>query len=283
MKKSIVHIVNSQAVRMGDVAIGQPIPQDILEEVSPFILLHHAAPKYLSANGSSFFVPPHPHRGFEPVTFVFQGEVEHKDSLGNESVVKAGGVQWITAGKGVIHSEGNPKSFIEKGGNMEIIQLWINLPAALKMTPPNYQAFDPEEIPQIIQQNSKINIISGKMAGHHGPIQSLTDITAITVEMECDGQAIIELPSNKNALIFQLNGDTHINGTGVGSQQLIQLSQEGTKIEIDATSPSKLLILAGAPIHEPKSMWGPYVMNTQSEIMQALHDYETGKMGYLAE
>ncbi len=282
MKKSIVQIVNSQTVRMGNVKIGQPIPQGILEEVNPFVLLHHATPKTMTANGPGFFVPPHPHRGFEPVTFVFQGEVEHKDSLGNESIVKAGGVQWITAGSGIIHSEGNPKSFIEKGGTLEIIQLWINLPSSLKMTTPNYQAFDTENIPSIVQHKSRINIISGEQNKLTGPIKSLTGITAFTVELEPEGISTFTLPEGHNALAYQLNGDTLFNGNAMQAKQLLQLSPEGTEIEIKASKTSKLLVLAGAPIKEPKSMWGPYVMNTQTEIMQALRDYETGKMGYLA-
>ncbi len=282
MKKSIVQIVNSQPVRMGDVIIGQPIPQGILEEVNPFILLHHAEPKEISAHGPGFFVPPHPHRGFEPVTFVFQGEVEHKDSLGNESVIKGGGVQWITSGRGIIHSEGNPKSFIEKGGTMEIIQLWINLPAALKMSPPNYQAFDKEEIPSITQNQSEANIISGTMNGQKGPINSPTNITAITALIQQGGTSAITLPENHNALVYVLNGTGTVNGQNFSKQQLLQLSAEGKELEIEATQSTKLLVLAGEPIDEKKSMWGPYVMNTQTEIMEALRDYEQGKMGFLA-
>lgn len=282
MKKSIVKIVNSQPVRMGDVIIGQPIPQGDLDEVNPFILLHHAEPKEITAHGPGFFVPPHPHRGFEPVTFVFQGEVEHKDSLGNESVIKGGGVQWITSGRGIIHSEGNPKSFIERGGTMEIIQLWINLPASLKMSPPNYQAFDQEEIPSIAQNKSAVNIISGQMDGHQGPINSLTNITAITALIQEGGTSAISLPENQNGLVYVLNGTGTVNGQEFYKQQLIQLSLEGSELEIEATQDSKLLVLAGKPIHEKKSMWGPYVMNTQTEIMQALRDYEQGKMGFLA-
>ena len=282
MKKSIVKIVNNQQVRMGDIQIGQPIPQNSLEEVGPFILLHHAEPKNISAHGSGFYVPPHPHRGFEPVTFVFQGEVEHKDSRGNESVVKGGGVQWITAGAGIIHSEGNPKSFIETGGTMEIIQLWINLPASLKMTTPNYQAFDKDQIPSIEQTNSQINIVSGELDGLKGPIQSLTDITAFTVELNTDGKAQFPLPENKNGLIYLLGGNVTINEQEVKAQQLLQLSTEGSDIEISATAPSKLLVLAGEAIDEPKAAWGPYVMNTQTEIMEALRDFEMGKMGFLA-
>ena len=282
MKKSIVKIVNNQPVQMGNVIIGQPIPQGILDEVNPFILLHHAEPKEISAHGPGFFVPPHPHRGFEPVTFVFQGEVEHKDSLGNESVIKGGGVQWITSGRGIIHSEGNPKSFIETGGTMEIIQLWINLPAALKMSPPNYQAFDKEEIPRITQDQSEVNIISGSMNGQQGPINSPTNITAITALIQEGGTSAITLPENHNGLVYVLNGTGTVNGQNFSNHQLIQLSSEGTELEIEATQSTKLLILAGEPIQEKKSMWGPYVMNTQTEIMEALRDYEQGKMGFLA-
>jgi redox-sensitive bicupin YhaK (pirin superfamily) len=282
MKKTILKIVDSQPVRMGHIEIGQPIPQGTLDEVSPFILLHHAEPRVIPPGGPAFDVAPHPHRGFEPVTFVFQGEVEHRDSRGNHGIVGTGGVQWITAGMGIIHSESSSQSFIDTGGNLEIIQVWINLPKALKMVQPNYQMFNKTEIPVIEQTKGKINVISGNVGSTHGPIQSLTHITALTVEMQANGKVSFDLPENHNGVIYQLSGDTNVNGTSLKSMQLLQLDSSGTQVEILSDTNSKLLVLSGNPIDEPKKMWGPYVMNTQTEIMEALRDYDMGKMGFLA-
>lgn len=281
MKKSIERIVNNQTVWMGQTKIGQPLPQAELDEISPFILLHHAAPEEIPPGGPAFEVAPHPHRGFEPITFVFQGEVEHRDSRGNEAVVKGGGVQWITSGMGIIHSEGVPKSFIETGGTLEIVQLWINLPKALKMVQPNYQMFNREDIPVIEQTHSKINVISGKINGSTGPIRSLTNITAATIEMQVQGKVQFDLPEGENGAIYQLSGSSHINGQQVGNMQLVQLGTNGSEVEIESDTESKLLVLSGQSIDEPKKMWGPYVMNTQTEIMEALRDYDMGKMGFL--
>lgn len=281
MKKSIVRIVNNQTVWMGQTEIGQPIPQTELDEISPFILLHHAAPEEIPPGGPAFEVAPHPHRGFEPVTFVFQGEVEHRDSRENHAIVKAGGVQWITSGMGIIHSESAPKSFVKTGGTLEMIQLWINLPKALKMVQPNYQMFNREDIPVIEQTNSKINVISGKINGSTGPIKSLTNITAATIEMQAQGKAHFDFPDGENGAIYQLSGESKINGHRIADMQLVQLDTNGSEIEIESYTESKLLVLSGKPIDEPKKMWGPYVMNTQTEIMEALRDYDMGKMGFL--
>ena len=182
---------------------------------------------------------------------------------------------------GIIHSEGSPKSFIDTGGNLEIVQLWINLPKSLKMVQPNYQMFNASHIPVEEQNGSKINVISGNIGNVYGPVRSLTNITALTVEMQKNGNVIFDLPEGQNSLIYQLSGKSSINDTQLSAMQLLQLSTNGTQIEIHSESASKFLVLSGNQIDEPKKMWGPYVMNTQTEIMEALRDYDMGKMGFL--
>ena len=182
--KKIKNVIKSQEVMMGPIKLQQPLPNADLEQIDPFILIHHAGPKMQLPGGKSVMeVGAHPHRGFEPVSFIFKGSIEHKDSRGNHSIIDAGGVQWMTAGMGILHSEGPPKTFIEKGGEYEMIQLWINLPKHLKMVQPNYQGFQKEDIPTFVDQDGKVklNIVSGTFQGLKGPIDSLTKITAYTL------------------------------------------------------------------------------------------------------
>ncbi|MTI30581.1 pirin family protein [Xanthovirga aplysinae] len=281
MRKTIKQIITSQDVMMGKARIGQPLPSKQVETIDPFILLHHAGPKNYPAGNEIFDVAPHPHRGFEPITFIFKGEVEHKDSLGNHKVVGQRGVQWITAGRGIIHSEGAPKTFQEKGGDFELIQLWANLPKNLKMTPPNYQAFTGEEIPFIKENNYRVNVISGNYKNVKGPIKSLTEITALTIELDKNGKVFFDFPSDKNTLLYQLHGNTTINEKQIGNKQLVEFEGEGNEIEVKAQEKSLILLLAGKPNQEPISQYGPFVMNTQTEVLEAMRDYQNGKMGFL--
>lgn len=266
---------------MGNIKIGQPMPSSTIEQISPFILLHHGAPKVVQPGSPGIDVAPHPHRGFEPVSFIFKGEVEHHDSMGNINVVKDGGVQWLTAGSGMMHSEGPSREFQENGGEFEMIQLWINLPSHLKMTPPNYQAYDRENIPFMQENGVRTNVVSGSFQGLKGPINSLTEVTALTMEFDAGGKTEFALPENQNLLVYHLHGDASVNGTRLSDQQLVEFEQGGSGITIEASEESLFLVLAGRPIEEPMAQYGPFVMNTQTEILHALRDHEMGKMGFL--
>ena len=281
MKKQVKNIIDSEQVMMGNHQLGQPIPSEALHQISPFILLHHGAPHDFEAGGKGIDVPPHPHRGFEPVTFLFSGEIEHNDSRGNNSVIKSGGVQWMTAGMGIIHSEGTPSSFNEKGGTFEMIQLWINLPAKLKMVEPRYQGFQREDIPFYGENGVRVNVVAGEMGGLKGPVDSLTDVTALTIEIEKGASVELDYKVGQNVLLYLLHGKAKVNGAGISDQQLVEFENEGTEVEIRADEKSLFLIVAGDPIDEPMAQYGPYVMNTQTEIMEAMRDYQMGKMGVL--
>jgi hypothetical protein len=275
MKRKVNKVVNSRDVMMGDIRIGQPLPANELEQISPFILLHHGAPKKFEPGEAAIEVAPHPHRGFEPVTFIFKGEIEHHDSRGNHNIVRDGGVQWLTAGMGIIHSEKGSKAFQEKGGVFEMIQLWINLPKKLKMVQPNYQAFQRDAIPFYEEKNSRINVISGEIKGLKGPFKSLTNVIALTVEMEPGGEVTFDIPESRNILLYQLHGN-------IGDKQLVEFEKKGTEVTVVAENETLILLLAGDPIVEPMVQHGPFVMNTQTEIMEAMRDYQTGKMGFLS-
>lgn len=281
--RSIEKIVTAEDVMMGQFRISQPLPVKELRQVDPFLLLHHAGPKHHNPGTKGLNVEAHPHTGFEPVTFVFNGEVEHRDSLGNESIIKSGGVQWITAGKGIVHSEKASAEFQKIGGEFEIIQLWINLPKALKKTDPRYFGYDVEDIPFYLSDDKKVrlNVVAGSYNNITGPVDSLTDITAYTAYMDEHSNLELEFKSNENVIFYVLNGHVVVGNSDIKDKQLAVFKRDDTQINIQSILKSKLLILAGNPFKEPVYHYGPFVLNSKDEVIDALNDYESGKMGFL--
>ncbi|WP_432411361.1 pirin family protein [Rasiella sp. SM2506] len=283
---SIKKIGRSDFVNMGPIQLRQPIPTSEIEMIDPFILLHHYGPYPINELNNPFDLGPHPHRGFEPVTFLIQGEQLHRDSLGNESVVKAGDVQWTTAGRGIMHAEGPTKEFVKKGGDLEGIQLWLNLPAAKKMMPAAYQHEKNEDFRVVTSKDEKvkIQIIAGELEDTYGRIATQTPVNAFMITASEGGRYEVAVPKNHHSLIYLIKGDVRINGNtdlALNENQLVWFEQNGEGFSIQATAQSTLLFLSGVPIDEKVTSWGPYVMNTQTEIMEALRDYKQGKMGFL--
>lgn len=286
-QRSIKTVTTSDFVNMGPIRLRQPIPTVGIDKVDPFILLHHYGPYKINTESNPFDLGPHPHRGFEPITFLLKGEQLHRDSLGNESVVKAGDVQWTTAGRGVIHAEGPTKAFVENGGELEGIQLWLNLPKSHKMMPANYQHVKNEEIPIIKSKDNKtiVRIVSGELEGKKGLIKTQTPVNSFMVDIEKRGEYFVNIHSSHQALVYLLDGEVLVNhGTTLmqDANQMIVFNNDGDGFTISANGQSKLLVLSGEPLNEPVANWGPYVMNTQTEIMEAMRDYQQGKMGFLA-
>ncbi len=286
MLKTIQHRTGSQLVNMGPIRLRQPIPNTNIEQVDPFLLLHHYGPYAISEFNNPFDLGPHPHRGFEPITLLFKGEQLHRDSLGNEMLVKAGDVQWTTAGRGIIHSEGPTKEFVEKGGELEGIQLWLNLPAKDKMMPAAYQHVKNNEIPVVQNENQSVTlkVIAGEQKGLRGRIKTQTEVNVFTVQSDANGIMEVLLPQNHESLVYLLDGEVLINNEALlkkGAVQMLTFNKDGSHIRLESKSKSNLLILSGEPINEKVAQYGPYVMNTQTEIMEAMRDFQKGKMGYL--
>ena len=285
--KTIAHKTGSPLVNMGPIRLRQPIPAEGIEQVDPFILLHHYGPYAISEFNNPFDLGPHPHRGFEPITLLFKGEQLHRDSLGNESIVKAGDVQWTTAGRGIIHAEGPTKEFVQKGGELEGIQLWLNLPAKDKMMPANYQHIKSEEMP-VVQNEQKsitLKVVAGELNGKKGLIKTQTPVNVYMVKTKTEGVMNITMPKDHNTLIYLLDGELMVNNEMTlkkGAAQMGIFNQDGTTFQFEARKESNVLILSGKPINEKMAQYGPYVMNTQTEIMEAMRDYQKGKMGYLS-
>ena len=287
MKLNTIKLTGDSAyVNMGPIKLRQPIPTPAISGIDPFILLHHYGPYKIEIGNNPFDLGPHPHRGFEPVTFLIEGEQLHRDSLGNESIVKAGDVQWTTAGRGIIHAEAPTKAFVEKGGILEGIQLWLNLPAEKKMIPANYQHVAKAEFKQVVSKDKKvtINVIAGALNGINGRIRTQTPVNAYMVDVLAQGTTTIAIPVEQQAFVYLLKGHVIINNTTqlkLGEKQLAQFNQDGQGFSVTGTTDSKLLVLSGVPFNEPVKTYGPYVMNTQTELMEAMRDYQMGKMGFL--
>jgi redox-sensitive bicupin YhaK (pirin superfamily) len=284
--RAIQKKVTSPLVNMGPIKLRQPLPTQGVENVDPFLLLHHYGPYAISEFNNPFDLGPHPHRGFEPITLLFKGEQLHRDSLGNEMVVKAGGVQWTTAGRGIIHSEAPTKEFVKKGGDLEGIQLWLNLPAKYKMMTPNYQHLEDAQIPKLFSDDKSIqlNIVAGHQQEIQGNITTQTPVNVFTGNALKSGSISIEIPEEHESLVYLLEGTIVVNDTDTlekGKDQMVTFKKEGKNVKITAHANSVFLILSGAPIKEKVTQYGPYVMNTQTEILEAMRDYQQGKMGHL--
>ena len=285
-QKTIQHKTGSPLVNMGPIRLRQPIPSPGIDQVDPFLLLHHYGPYAISEFNNPFDLGPHPHRGFEPITLLFKGEQLHRDSLGNEMLVKAGDVQWTTAGRGIIHAEGPTKEFVLKGGELEGIQLWLNLPAKNKMMPAAYQHIKSEDIPVLENEDKTIalKVVAGEQKDKKGLIKTQTSVNVFTVSSSGQGNMSIEIPKEHNSLIYLLDGEVLVNDQALlkkGAMQMITFNQDGDSINIESKKESNLLIISGDLINEKVAQYGPYVMNNQTEIMEAMRDFQQGKMGYL--
>ncbi len=285
--RTVSHLLYADQYDMGGMPIRQPFPTNNVENIDPFLLLHHAdvkVPKHIDPDHAG--VGPHPHRGFSPVTFIFKGGVHHRDSRGNDSVIYAGGAQWMNAGMGVIHSERPPKDIHEIGGRQEIIQLWINTPAAHKMDQPQYFPLSAGEAPENISEDGKVKtrIFSGEVLGKKGPIPSHAEVNAATIEFTKGGSVSIPLPADHHALIYLLDGKLNVRGYGLAEGlHAVLFKNDGEGIELEALEDTRVLLLSGKPLNEKIAQHGPFVMNNQTQILEAMRDYQMGKMGVLIE
>jgi len=253
-------------------------------EVNPFLMLDYAGPSHFEPSTRAHGVGQHPHRGFETVTIAYQGSVSHRDSAGNAGTIYPGDVQWMTAASGVVHEEMHAKEFSEKGGTFEMVQLWVNLPKAVKMSAPRYQGITKEQIPTVtLGANGQARIIAGELHGAKGPATTFTAINVFDLRLKANDPVKFALPDGHNAAVVLLQGDVVVNGAeGLkGAARIAVLSDEGEGISIEPREDSTLLILSGEPIDEPVASYGPFVMNTEEELKQAFLDYRTGKMGNL--
>jgi redox-sensitive bicupin YhaK (pirin superfamily) len=255
--------------------------QDLGKQMSPFLMLDYAGPADFPPTTDRKGVGSHPHRGFETVTIVYEGEVAHKDSTGQGGTIGPGDVQWMTAGSGILHEEFHSEDFAQSGGTLEMVQLWVNLPAKLKMTKPAYQAILNKQIPTIELKNDagQARIIAGEFDGHEGPAHTFTPMNVIDLKLK-KGSTSIPVPEGWNTSLVVLKGAVEA-GEGVVAKeaQMLMFSNQGQDIEINVLEDSIALLLSGEPINEPIVGYGPFVMNTKEEIAQAMQDFNSGSFG----
>ncbi|HTF91067.1 MAG TPA: pirin family protein [Planctomycetota bacterium] len=258
---------------------------DLGERISPFLLLDYAGPTQFGPRDTPRGVGEHPHRGFETVTIVYQGSVAHRDSAGNSGVIGPGDVQWMTAASGVVHEEFHEEKFTKQGGTMQMVQLWVNLPARDKMSAPKYQGITAKEIPEVALEGGagKVRVIAGQFRDARGPAKTFTALNVWDVRLGASSSVEFDLPRGHNAAVVVLEGSASANGSDpIEDAQMALLDAEGEHVSISATADSKLLLLSGDPLGEPVVSHGPFVMNTGEEIYQAIKDYQSGRMGRLA-
>ena len=257
---------------------------DLTEEISPFLLLDYAGPTSFPPTDRPRGVGEHPHRGFETVTIVYQGKVAHRDSAGNAGIIGPGDVQWMTAASGVVHEELHDQDWAKDGGTLQMIQLWVNLPKSSKMGAPRYQTLLNNDIPQthLGGAGGLIRVIAGDYEGLKGPAKTFTPVQLYDVRLPAGEQVVLTLPAGFNAGIFVLSGEVRVNQSQkVGEAGMALLDPDGTQVSLKATEETTVLVLSGEPIREPVARMGPFVMNSEEELVQAVNDYRAGNMGHL--
>ena len=256
-------------------------------ERSPFLLLDYAAPTTFGPNtGHRRGVGQHPHRGFETVTIVYDGEVEHRDSTGAGGVIGQGDVQWMTAGGGILHEEFHSEAYSRSGGPFEMVQLWVNLPARDKMTPAHYQGITDGQIPSVALPGDagRVRVIAGQFGDTRGPAETYSPINVLDVRLGAGQSAVLDQPEGWTTLVVVLDGAVLVNGSDNGGQvlraaEMATLSREGGGLTVEANDNAKLLVLSGEPIDEPVVGYGPFVMNSQQQIAEAINDFNSGRFG----
>jgi len=244
-------------------------------ELSPFLLLDHFGPAEFAPAEKRRGVGWHPHRGFETVTVLLEGEVEHEDTAGNGGRIGPGDVQWMTAGAGLLHKELHSEAMTRSGGRFHGVQLWVNLPAKFKMTPPRYQTLLARDIPVV----EGVRVIAGEFRGAKGPAQTFTPITLLDAHLKNESSLRLNLRDDYSAGLYVLEGKIAVNGEAAGAGELVVLDRKGDEVELRAQSDAIVFVMNGAPIDEPVTGYGPFVMNTPQEIQQAFADYQAGRLG----
>ncbi|GHA55154.1 pirin family protein [Pontibacter akesuensis] len=283
--RTVARILYADTVDMGGIPVRQPFPTQQVDRIDPFLLLHHHITQIPEGVGPHRTgVDPHPHRGFSPVTFVYRGGVHHRDSRGNNSTVYTGGTQWMNAGRGIMHSERPPHDILDHGGVQEIIQVWVNTPAAHKMDQPAYFPLHAENTPTANAEGVQVKIVAGEFQGVRGPIKTYTPLLALRLDLEAGASIAIPVPGEYNAFLYLLDGAVQVAGFGLveGLHQVV-FQNDGDGVTLTAKEQTRALLLAGKPLQEPVAANGPFVMNTETEVMQAMRDYRMGKMGILIE
>ena len=274
--KPVIAIHPAMRDDIGDLVTRRPVPGRGVSHIGAFLFLNHHGPQIYPPHNRGLPFGPHPHRGFETVTFILEGELAHRDSAGHESIIREGGVQWMTAGSGLVHEEVSPEAFKKEGGPMELLQLWINLPSRLKMTQPRYTGLQADKIPAIQKDGVTLHLVSGEHDGQAGAFESLTGVFMSWLDMTSGSRIAFDGLTGRDVFVYVAKGEVTINGTEVSGFNLAELGA-GDGIEMAASTDAVILYGHAEPINEPIVSHGPFVMNTEQEIYDAYADYRAGK------
>lgn len=261
------------------------IPQLSMHRMNPFIMMDYNSPHYFSPTNKPRGVDVHPHRGFETVTIAYKGKVAHHDSTGNSGIIGEGDVQWMTAASGILHKEYHEENFSKAGGEFQMVQLWVNLPAKAKMSPPKYQAIDNNTIPKVELSNNggTVEVIAGEYNQQKGAAFTFSPVNLFNTKLNQQGKAMFTFPAQYNTALLVIEGNVSVNNTNVPTNHFVLFENAGEEFVVEAPEKAMVLVLSGEPIKEPIAAYGPFVMNTHEELVQAVEDFNNGKFGYLAE
>ena len=282
--RKIKDIEFAELIDLGGIPVNQALPSLKNRYFDPFLLLHYASFEVRKGTKvEEAGVPPHPHRGFSPISFIFNGEVEHKDSLGNNSIVKSGGSQWVSAGRGIIHSERPSKAFAKSGGILSSIQMWVNTPKSKKFDEPSYISIQADEMPKYYFGKSYASIVSGELNNIKSHVKTHIKLNSYMIYFYDDSTLEFEIDEELNAFVFIVEGTIEIDNKIIGKGNMILFEREGDYIKIKGNPSTKALFMSGEMINEPMVSKGPFVMNNKQEIIDAYKDYKAGFMGELIE
>ncbi len=279
--RQIKNIHGSVYAPIADLETYRPMPTSGIEHLDPFLFLNHHGPQTYGPNNNGLPFGPHPHRGFETLTYIFKGDITHWDSSGSKSVITEGGVQWMTAGSGLIHSEISSEQFKKEGGEEEVIQLWLNLPAKHKMTAPKYHGLSKDELKHIVEDGGKVfvHLISGDWKETKGPHESISGLTMTSIDMKAGSSLDMEVPDEHQVLFYVVHGQVEVNDKQAKTHDLVEFELSSGNLKVVAEDDSRLIFGHGEPFNEPIVAHGPFVMNSQEEIREAFQDYQSGRMG----
>jgi len=288
MKKSI-EVITPRPARPGMVGDGFRVFNMIpgagisQQRISPFLMMDFAAEFDFPPSEAVRGVDVHPHKGFETVTIAYKGSVAHHDSAGNSGIINPGDVQWMTAGAGILHKEYHEQEFSRRGGPFEMVQLWVNLPKKDKSAAPHYQPITSEQMGKVTLPDGagQVNVIAGKFEDIHGPAATYTEVNLFDIKLNKDGHTAFKIPAAHNSALLIVKGDVQVNGEHAAEHSFVLFNNDGDDIELTAFADSVLLLLSGEPINEPIVSYGPFVMNTEAEIYEAIREFQTGKYGIL--
>jgi redox-sensitive bicupin YhaK (pirin superfamily) len=285
--RRVFQVIDGNKKLVGDgFDVTSPMPGPRIRQLSPYLLIDHIGPMQIAPTDTPLGSPPHPHRGFETVTVVYDGYLAHRDTADHDGTIGPGDVQWMTAGAGLRHAEMYDREFAQRGGTLELLQLWVNMPKADKLVPPKYQELRAAAIPSVPVPGGKgdIRVIAGSYEGVTGPADTFSPLTLLDLHLAAGADFVLTLPAAYNVGLYVARGEVLINGDrSAKTQQLVVLGWNSTDVQITASADSLVLVMAGEPIEEPLATYGPFVMNTNEELMAAIADFESGNMGKFPE